>query len=184
METSSAELAEIARKRGWGLALILLGWLHLATFLGCYYLTIVCNYHDAPGYLGLWIGEVLGMALIFRLVCKPRPAQETPTPLELIVRRIWIAYFVLAFNLASLNTLRGHAMFELFPAVATLASFAFLMMSLLVDSRFFAAVLVMFFSGLLMAAFFWHAFLIFAWAWWLVLNTIGWTFLPAERTTP
>jgi hypothetical protein len=89
------------------------------------------------------------------------------------VRRIWIAYFVLAFNLGSLNVLRGHALFEFFPAIASLASFAFIMMSVLLSGRFFAAVLVMFGSGLLMAAHLLHAFLIFALAWWLVLNTIG-----------
>jgi hypothetical protein len=72
-----------------------------------------------------------------------------------------------------MNTLRGNEMFELLPAMASLASFAFLVMTFSVHRWFFAAVLVMFAAGLLMAAFLLHAYLVFAWAWWLVLNGIG-----------
>jgi predicted membrane protein len=109
--------------------------------------------------------------LIFR-VCGPRPADAAP-PLARFVVRVWAAYFVLAFNLGTMNSLRGHALFELFPAMASLASFAFLVMTFAVSRRFFGAVLVMFASGLLMAATLLHAYLIFALAWWLVLNGIG-----------
>jgi hypothetical protein len=77
------------------------------------------------------------------------------------------------FNLGTLNTLRGHRMFEFFPATGTLASFAFLVMTFAVSRRFFAAVVVMFTSGLLMAAYLLHADLVFALAWWLVLEGIG-----------
>lgn len=166
-------LRQLAVRRRWGLALVLVGWLHLLAFGFCYYLTVGRDYHEAPGYLAVWVGELLGTWLIFRLCGGPRPATPPPLPLELVIRRVWIAYFILAFDLGSLNTLRGHVMFEFFPATGTLASFAFLMMTVLVDGRFFGAVLVMFASGLLMAAFLWHAFLIFALAWWLVLNAIG-----------
>jgi hypothetical protein len=165
------QLAQLALERNWGLSLVLVGWLHLAIFLTCYYLTIVRDYHGSFGYLTLWLGELAAVGLIFRVCGGARRAE--PPPLELLVRRIWIAYFVLAFNLGSLNVLRGHALFEFFPAIASLASFAFIMMSVLLSGRFFAAVLVMFGSGLLMAAHLLHAFLIFALAWWLVLNTIG-----------
>jgi hypothetical protein len=164
-------LAQAARERNWGLAVLLTGWLHLGAFSLCYYLTIARDYHDSSGYLAIWISELCGMWLIFR-ACGGKRTTE-PTPLELYIRRVWIAYFLLAFNLGSLNTLRGHAMFEFFPAIASLASFAFLMMSVVVSGRFFNAVLVMFASGLLMAAQLPHAYLIFALAWWLVLNAIG-----------
>lgn len=174
-------LLQLAQQRRWPLALILVGWLHLAAFSGCYYLTIVRDYHESDAYLGIWLGELLAMGLIFRLCGGPRSAALVPGPMELLVRRIWITYFILAFNLGSLNFLRGHRMFEFFPAMASLASFAFLMMTLLVDRRFFAAVLVMFGAGLLMAANFWHAFLIFALAWWLVLQGIGWYLLSQKR---
>src|SRR5207249_12034006 len=101
--------------------------------------------------------------------------------------RVWIAYFVLAFNLCSMNTLRGHKLFELFPAMASLASFAFLVMTFAVSRKFFAAVLVMFASGLLMSAYLLHAYLIFALAWWLVLNGIGlrlWRCLHSGPSAP
>lgn len=160
-----------ARQRNWGLALLLTGWLHLGAFALCYYLTIVQHYHDAPGYLSIWIGELGAVWLIFRC-CGDQPTFEPPL-LEVFLRRVWIGYFVLAFNLGTLNTLRGHVLFELFPAIASLASFAFLIMSLAVSGRFFAAVLIMFASGLLMAANLAHAYIIFAFAWWLVLNVSG-----------
>ncbi len=168
-----SELIILARKRNWGLALIIIGWLHLAAFLACYYITIVLDYHEPLPYLSIWFGELLGMWVIFRVTCGQRPADLPVTSLEMFIRRVWIAYFLLAFNLGSLNTLRGHVMFEFFPAFASLASFAFIMMSIVIDWRFFGAVLVMFFSGLLMAAFLFHGFLIFALVWWLVLNCIG-----------
>lgn len=168
-----ADLWQRARERHWGVALILIGWLHLFAFLGCYYFTIVLDYHEATPYLTLWFGELLGMWLIFRCCAWNQPRGRGPV-LESFIRRVWLAYFLLAFNLASMNTLRGHEMFELFPAMASLGSFAFLMLTIVLSWRFFGAVLILFASGLLMATFFWHAFLIFAIAWWLVLNGIGW----------
>lgn len=192
---SSEELSKFAataRERRWGLALLILGWWHLASFLACYYLTAVVDYHGSLGYLAIWLGELCGLGLIFRLCGGPRPATCPATALELWVRRVRIAYFVLAFNLGSLNTLRGHAMYEFFPAIASLASFAFLMLSFVLDRRFYIATLAMFASGLLMAAFFQHAYLIFAVAWWGVLECIGLTLMrpsfisirwtPARRT--
>lgn len=177
-----SRLALLARQRHWGLTLVLIGWLHLVAFLVCYGMTIVLDYHEAPGYLTVWFSELAGVGLLFRLCGGPR-SLEAPPPLARFVYRVWIAYFLLAFNLASMNTLRGHRLFELFPAMASLASFAFLVMTFAIHRRFFAAVLVMFFSGLLMAAFLLHAFLVFAVAWWLVLNGVGWQLMrhqPAD----
>ncbi len=177
------QLARLARRRRWGLSLILLGWLHLLAFALCYYMTIIMNYNDAPGYLAVWGAELCGMALIFRLCGGPRSA-EPPLPLARFVVRIWTTYFLLAFNLCSMNALRGHRMFELFPAMASLASFAFLAMSFIINRRFYLAVLVMFAAGLLEAAHLPHAFLVFALAWWLVLNGVGFSLLWRHRLHP
>lgn len=174
------QLERLARQRNWGLSLVLVGWLHLLAFSLCYYLTIVQQYHDAPGYLAVWVSELCAVGVIFRLCGGPR-GDETRPPLAQFIIRVWIAYFVLAFNLCSMNTLRGHDLFELFPAMASLASFAFLVMTFSVSQRFFAAVLVMFASGLLMSAYLLHAYLIFALAWWLVLNGIGLGLLSRRR---
>jgi hypothetical protein len=166
------ELQHLAREGNWGRSLILVGWLHLLAFSLCYYLTVVQEYHDAPGYLVIWVSELVGVGLILRLSSGPRRSAR-PSPLYRFIVRVWISYFVLAFNLCSMNTLRGHKLFELFPAMASLASFAFLVMTFAVSRRFFAAVLVMFACGLLMSAYLLHAYLIFALGWWLVLNGIG-----------
>jgi hypothetical protein len=166
------QLERRARQCRWGLSLLLVGWLHLVAFLACYYLTIVLHYYGTAGYVAIWVGEVCGMVLIFLLCGGRRPAEPTP-PLARFVGRVWFAYFVLAFNLGTLNTLRGHLLFELFPAMTSLASFGFLVMTFAVNRRFFLAVLVMFTAGLLEARFLLHAYLVFALAWWLVLNGIG-----------
>jgi hypothetical protein len=167
------QLGRLALRRRWGLALVLTGWLHLLAFSLCYYMTVGLEYHQAAGYLAVWVSELLGMGLIFRLSGGPRSPQEPSLPLERFLVRVWVSYFLLAFNLGSMNSLRGHYLFELFPAMASLASFAFLVMTFAISRRFFAAVLVMFAAGLLMAAFLLHAYLIFAVAWWLVLGGIG-----------
>lgn len=172
-ESQLHQLQRCAIDRNWGLSLMLLGWLHLLAFSLCYYLTVARNYHGSTGYLAIWVSELLAAWGVFSYCGGRRPANLPPGPLELLIRRIWIAYFVLAFNLGTLNTLRGHELFEFFPAMAPLASFAFLMMAILVDWRFSGAVLVLFASGLLMAANLLHAYLIFAVAWWLVLNVTG-----------
>jgi hypothetical protein len=178
------QFAQTARRRNWGMALLLVGWLHLFAFSLCYFLTVRQNYHEPLGYLLIWAGELLGAWAIFRVCSGPRPADAAPVPLERLVRRVWVAYFILAFNLGSMNTLRGHHLFEFFPAIASLASFAFLVMTAVVSWRFIGAVLVMFTAGLLMAAHLLHAYLIFALAWWLVLNCIGLDLLrgSAERS--
>jgi hypothetical protein len=177
------QLERLARQRRWGLSLLLVGWLHLLAFSLCYYLTVARGYHEAAGYLAIWVGELCGVGLIFRL-CGGPPSAERPPALSRFIGRVWFAYFVLAFNLGSMNTLRGHPMFELFPAMASLASFGFLVMTFAVNRRFFAAVVVMFAAGLLMAAYLLHAYLIFGLAWWLVLNGIGLGLLRRRPSSP
>lgn len=180
-EAARSELFRTACQRRWGPAFAAVGAWHLLAFGACYYLTIVRDYHDSAGYLAIWTAELAGVGLIFRAFGGARPATCRVSPLESLVRRVWIAYFVLAFNLGSLNTLRGHPRFEFFPAIASLASFAFLMMTFLVDRRFFAAVLVMFASGLAMAAEPPHAYLVFAVTWWLVLTAMGLSLWRSQR---
>jgi hypothetical protein len=176
-------LVRLARRRRWGVALLLVGWLHLLAFWLCHHLSAVRDYHGAAGYLAIWVGELAAAWLIFRLCGGPRPA-EAPPPLARFVARLWLTYLVLAFNLCTMNRLRGHVLFELLPAMASLASFAFLVMSFTVSRRFFAAVLVMFAAGLLMSAWLSYSYLVFGLAWWLVLNGIGWVLLPGRHSSP
>ena len=161
-------------RRRLGLALALVGWLHLIAFGACWWLTVGVGYHGAGGYLAIWCAELLGALGILRVCAGSWPGDEQGR----LVARVWLSYLLLAANLCTMNGLRGHQMFELFPAMASLASFGFLMMTFAVDGRFFAAVLVMFVSGLLMAAWHLHAYLIFAVAWWTVLNGIALAIQP------
>jgi hypothetical protein len=175
------ELGRIARERRWGLALVVTGCWHLLAFLLCDHLTVVQEYHGSMGYLAIWVVELCGTWLIFRLCGGPRRPDQPVCPLEQLVRRVWLGYFVLAFNLGSLNTLRGHQYFEFFPATASLASFALIIMSITVDRRFFFAVVVMFVGGLLMAANLMREYLIFAVTWWVILNGIGLALVSSTR---
>jgi hypothetical protein len=178
--TQRDALARLARERRWGLSLLLVGWLHLLAFALCYVLTVVVDYHEPAGYLAVWAAELAAAGLVFRLCGGPRLAAPAP-PLARLVARVWLAYFVLACNLCAMNGLRGHRMFELFPALASLASFGFLVMAFAVSRRFFAAVLVLYPAGLLMAAQLRHAYLVFGLAWWLVLHGIGLALLARPR---
>jgi hypothetical protein len=175
-------LVRLARRRRWGLSLLLIGWLHLLAFWLCHHLSADRDYHEPAGYLAVWVCELCGAGLIFRLCGGPRLA-EAPPQLARFVARLWLAYFLLAFNLCTMNRLRGHLLFELFPAMASLASFAFLVMSFTVSRRFYAAVLVMFAAGLLMSANLSCSYLVFGLAWWLVLNGIGWVLLPGRNSS-
>ena len=58
------QLLWLARRRRWGLSLLLIGWLHLLAFSICYYMTIVSNYNEAPGYLAVWGAELVRHGLI------------------------------------------------------------------------------------------------------------------------
>src|SRR5882757_2140994 len=79
------ELRRIARERNWGWTLLLIGWLHLAAFSFCYWLTISCEYHDSTGYLLIWLGELLGVWTLFRVCGGRRGASQQPMPMELFV---------------------------------------------------------------------------------------------------
>lgn len=173
------QFTHLAIERNWGTCFILVGWLHLVAFCYCQHLDFI-DYHVPALFLSVWIAELLGTWMIFRMVAGPRAAPAGL--LERFVRRVWIAYFILAFNLGSMHTLRGLTPFEVFPAMASLASFSFIMMTVVVNWRFIAAVIVMFATGLLMAAYFDYAYWIFAAGWCLVLNGIGVALLIRGRT--
>src|SRR5260370_11990309 len=79
-EGERAQLLRLAGWRNWPLALMLVGWLHLLAFGSCYYLTVGADYHEAPGYLAVWVGELVGLGLIFRLCARPRPTTPPPLP--------------------------------------------------------------------------------------------------------
>lgn len=177
------ELHRLAQERRWGFAFLAVAWLHLLAFLLCNHMSVSEHYHAAAGYLAVWVAELLGMGLIFALCAGPRRKRTPLTPLARFVIRVWVAYFLLAFNLGTMNTLRGNEMFELLPAMASLASFAFLVMTFAVHRWFFIAVLVMFTAGLLMSAYLLHAYLVFAWAWWIVLNGIGISLVSRREST-
>lgn len=172
-ERMVSQLEATAAGRNWGVALVVAGWVHLGVFMLCHYLSSVWDYHHRAVFVALWVGELAAVAAVFRLCGGRRGAEPAVSALERVVRRIWGAYLILAINVTVLNGTAGHARFVLLPAIASLASFSFIMMTVLVTWRFFGPVLVMFASGLVMVHNPQYAYLVFGVAWWIVLERAG-----------
>jgi hypothetical protein len=88
-------------------------------------------------------------------------------------KRIWVMFVFLCFNVAILNVTAGYDVFVFMPALATLSSFAFTVMTSLISRRFMSAGIVLFVTGILMAQYPMHVFLIYGLGWLLVLQSLG-----------
>lgn len=165
-----AELDRVAARDRWGRALIAIGALHLAGFLGC---QLLAWYGDRSNwhYVLLWTIELLGVTGAANEFAGK--GWHKSTPLAGLIARVWTTFLILCFNLASMNTLMGleHDWFK--PALTTLSIFGFAMMAWLVDVRFFALAVWMYFTGLLMVQFPAAHYGIYAISWFLVLALLG-----------
>jgi hypothetical protein len=87
--------------------------------------------------------------------------------------RVGTAFLFLSCNVAVLNVIAGLPVFTFLPVLATLSSFAVLVLAALLSRRLMAGALVLFISGILIAYFPAYGFLIYGAGWLLVLQTIG-----------
>jgi hypothetical protein len=101
-----------------------------------------------------------------------RPRAED-SPLKPVVNRIWIIFSLLCCNVAVLNVIADQPVFVFLPVLATLSSFAFLVLAAILSARFVAAGLFMFLTGTLIARFPAYGFLIYGTSWLMVLQTLG-----------
>lgn len=165
-----ADLDRVAARDHWGLALILIGCLHLGVFLGC---EVMHASGDRTGwhYIVVWGLELGAMLGILRIVAGR--GWFRASPLAGVIARVWGTVLILSFNLASLNSLMGldHEWFK--PVLCTVAAFGFMMMAYLVSSWFFAAAVHMYFTGLIMVHFLDMAYVIHGVSWWALLMVIG-----------
>jgi hypothetical protein len=165
-----ADLDRVAARHRWGLALIAVGWIHLAAFL-------LCESMYARGilresyYLAVWALEFAAALGAIRAIAGP--GWHRSTPLAGVIAKVWATFLILSFNLASLNTLSGfeHDWFK--PPLATLSTFGFMTMAYLVHRGFFIPAVHMYFTGLIMVGQTAHAYLIYAVSWWAALQGIG-----------
>jgi hypothetical protein len=166
----AADLGRVAVRDRWGLALIAVGWLHLAVFLACQLLVWKDLLGGGP-YLALWILELWGLFLIFRRVVGRGWVHRTP--LAGVVLRIWVTFLILAFNAMALNSLTGWSLVWFKPVWATLSSFGFAAMAWLLNPWFLLLAVQMYVTGLLMALDNANGYLVYAFSWWAALQAIG-----------
>ena len=117
-----ADLERVALRDRWGLALMILGWVHLAIFLTCQILFTIGDRHHTH-YVGLW-----GLEFFTQPRGDPPrggPGRVRSTPLGGMIVRVWATFLILSFNVASLNSLTGFSIDWFKPVWATLSSFGF-----------------------------------------------------------
>jgi hypothetical protein len=175
------QLERAAARENYWLFCTLLGWEHLATCAASYYLVEVARV-QAPHrwvYVLLWFAQAVIALTTFRLVRGRSAEQESP--LQGLVGRVWVVFLLLCVNVAMLNATLGLPVFTLLPVLATLSSFAFLMLATLVSRRFAAAALVMWVTGMLMARFPAYGFLLYGSGWLVILQGLGVIFRRRQR---
>jgi hypothetical protein len=148
-----------------------LGVEHMGICAGSYYLQSVLGVQSPWPYFFLWLAQVgVGLAAITLADARTPVAKS---PLERPVRGTWTAFILLCWGVAALNVLAGHPVFLFLPVLATLSSFAFLVLSSLLSRRFIIAALAMCVTGGLIAHFPDYGFLIYGAGWLVVLEGLA-----------
>ncbi|MBX6314514.1 MAG: hypothetical protein IRY99_16610 [Isosphaeraceae bacterium] len=164
------DLDRVAARDRWGLALMAIGWVHLAFFLGCQWLQAHGD-HAGWKYLAIWILEVLTILGAVRRIAG-RGWYRT-SPLAGLIARVWGTFLILSFNAVSLNSLYGLDRIWFKSVLATLSAFGFMMMAYLVSLRFFWLAVQMYFTGLLVYKFPALDYLIYGLSWCMALQAMG-----------
>ncbi|HEX8200501.1 MAG TPA: hypothetical protein VF590_08435 [Isosphaeraceae bacterium] len=164
------DLKRVSARDRWGLALMAVGWVHLAFFLVN---QLLFSRHDPSDahFVGLWVLEVAAVVGTVRLVAGR--GWYRATPLAGVIARVWATFLILAFSAATLNSLFG-ASADWFKLVwCTLSSFGFATTAWLLSPWFLVSAFQMYFTGLLMVAHPGWAYLIHGVSWCLALQGIG-----------
>lgn len=165
-----ADLERVALRDRWGLALMILGWIHLAVFLTCQFLYSIGDRHNSH-FVGLWALEFFANLWVIRRVAGP--GWYGASPLGGVLVRIWATFLILSFNLATLNRLTGFSIQWYKPVWATLSTFGFAATAYLVNVWYFVPAVQMYFTGLSMVFFPRWQYLIYGVSWWASLQGIG-----------
>lgn len=175
-----AHLGRVARRDRWGLALMAIGNVHAASFLG---LQLLHRSGDRAGwhYVLAWGVELAAVLGVLRGIAGR--GWSATSPLAGLIARIWGTVLILSLSLASLNVLSGldHEWFK--PVLCTLASFGFMMMAYLIRPAFFAGAVWMSLTGALMVNALDLSYLIHGLSWWIALMTLGGILEGKRRST-
>jgi hypothetical protein len=158
---------------------VFLGWEHLAACAGSHYLLEGLRVRSPWPYAVLWLGQV-AVALSAIILTRIRTRAEK-SPLQRHVDRTWLVFLLLCWNVAILNVLAGQPVFAFLPVLATLSSFAFLVLTSFLSRRFLAAALTLCATGGLIARFPEYGFLLYGAGWLVVLQAIGIVFFCKRR---
>src|SRR5262249_24493097 len=142
-----ADLGRVAARDRWGLALMAIGWAHLAFFL-VNQAVYTPDDSRAGLSLALWVAEVVAVLGIMRGMAGRGGCGAWP--LAGVVVRVWGTFLILSFNVASLNSLTGWALDWFKPVWASLSTFGFATMAWLFGPRFLIVAVQMYVTGLLM----------------------------------
>jgi hypothetical protein len=157
---------------------VFLGFEHLGACVGSYSLQAAGVRLRWP-YALLWLFQT-GVALGAINLARAWGRVEV-SPLQRYVSRTWIIFLLLCWNVAILNVLAGQPVFVFLPVLATLSSFAFLVLTSFLSRRFLPAALTMWVTAGLIARFPQYGFLLYGTAWLLVLETLGVVFFRKQR---
>lgn len=167
------QMEQTAVQENHGLIYLLLGWEHLLACAVTNYLTQ--NVHlEAPHrwpYLIPWVVWVLVVWTTVTLV-RTKIATEA-SPLSTLNVRLWVTFLLLCGNVVILNLVAGLPVLIFLPVLATLSSFAFSVLTVVVSRRFLPACVVMFVTGPWIAVYPAYGFLIYGCGWLLVLEMLG-----------
>ncbi len=166
-----AQYERYVSARGQWAVFFILGWEHLAACGASYYLKEVLGVQSPWPFAALWLLQVGVAVAVVQLGRRLAPAKRSP--LQLQVDRTWTVFLLLCWNVAILNELAGQPVFVFLPVLATLSSFAFLVLACLVSWRFVAAALALCVTGGLIARFPAYGFLIYGGGWLVVLQALG-----------
>lgn len=165
-----ADFERVALRDRWGLGLMVVGWSHLAFFL-LEQVLYTRGIQSHLLFLALWAAELFVNIFLFGRVVGKGWARSTP--LAAIMVRVWATFLILSFNAASLNTLTGWTVDWFKPIWASLSTFGFMTMTFLINPRYFALAVQMYFTGVLMALFPHWNYLIYGVSWWAAFQSVG-----------
>jgi hypothetical protein len=171
LEADVADMDRVALRDRWGLALIAVGWVHLAIFLICQGLFAQGD-RSKSHFLPLWGVDLILAVLILRRFIGGRSRGSAPSLLPLVTR-VWITFLILAFSSANLNSLIGFETDWFKANWATLATFGFATMAWIFHLAFLIPAVQMSMTALLIARHPEWAYLIYGASWCLALNGVG-----------
>jgi hypothetical protein len=150
----------------WSRALLVVAWIHLATFAACQVLHDPLVERDVR-HLILWVVELAAVILAMRRVAGLGWFWSSPA--INVIARLWATFLILSFNVATLNALTGWESLWFKACWGTLSTFLFAVMAWLFTPKFLIPAVQMYFTALLMARFPAWNNLVYGVSWWLAL---------------